>query len=153
MWRRCEIRSSSVASGPAYLDENGPGSPHKASTSSPESSASVVTPLRREYDIALRAAFSSKVDPVSGIFSLISASTNEITRKGQSDKIDSNSRNLPLLVVAMSRLGFIFSNCLRTRLICGDLHLHLFAVSPLTRCTCKACPVYESTLCVLDVCC
>ena len=61
----------------AYLADRTPGSPPRASTSRPVSSARVSIPLSRAYPAALMAAFSASVEPVSGTSSLIPRSPSD----------------------------------------------------------------------------
>src|SRR4030042_3556869 len=68
--------SSSVASSPAYLEDLTPGSPYTASTTSPESSASVTVFVNSEIDLAFNVAFSTKLMLPSSMSGKLSKSSN-----------------------------------------------------------------------------
>ena len=59
------LRSSAVASSPKKRRLRSPGAPRSASTSSPESSATVRSPLATAYERALLDAFAANVSPSS----------------------------------------------------------------------------------------
>ena len=62
---------------PAQRADNTPGMPFSASTSSPESSATLASPVARKASRALAIAFSSNVAPVSGASSNGATSSND----------------------------------------------------------------------------
>src|SRR4029077_1063032 len=63
--------------GPDHRADSTPGIPFSASTSNPESSATVATPEARYASRALANAFSSNVAPVSGASSNAATSSND----------------------------------------------------------------------------
>src|SRR5258705_13942416 len=90
--------SSSLAAGPAKRADHTPGRPPRASTSSPESSASAGNPAA-EACRAFSSALSSKVWPVSAMLTIPNADCST-SSKPRGSSSAANSRCLPGLVVA-----------------------------------------------------
>src|SRR5659263_35581 len=98
---------SSVAFSPAYLEDLTPGSPHKASTTSPESSASVTVFVNSEIDFAFNVAFSTKPILPSSISGKFSKSSNvSHSTSGKLVKKHFISLIFPLFFVAITIFTF-----------------------------------------------